>query len=128
MWFAENMQKGFGLALSGPAQIADQSVFALLDALFRQVLAFDAGEIAALFGREQHRVFQHARSFVVAALSPTGATLPTFSNLPFSRKPSPPAFNFHYLNGRLEFCFKVTFAAAWPGFGLLIFIVAALQE
>jgi hypothetical protein len=61
----------------------------VLDALFRQVLAGDAGKIAGIFSGEQHGVLEQARSFVVAALSPTGATFPTFFELAFFSQAMP---------------------------------------
>jgi len=103
--FAENVKEGFGFTLRCPLEITHQAVFAVLDAFLRQVLTGNAREITDRLGGEQPRILENALSFVVAALSPPGAALPTFFELTAFLSQAI-ASHFHYLNGRGEFCFK----------------------
>jgi hypothetical protein len=64
---AENIEKRFGLTFTGPTQVADQFVFASLDARRWQILALDTREIAELCSGEQHCFLQDASGLVVAA-------------------------------------------------------------
>ena len=76
--FAEDVQESFGFAFCRPFQIADKAVFAVPNTFLGQVFTGNAGKIANGFGSEQHSIFEHACSFVVAALLPTGTACPTF--------------------------------------------------